>query len=273
MNGANVVSQQPPAGRQVIWHSLAAMFRRDVVVGLRQAIPFLMMMLLQPLFFLYVFGRILPATGLATNLYPSVLSPGIIALSMYLAGLQGMAFEVGSQFGWTYEIEDRLLAPVPTWAIALEQVLFGALRAMLVGVLTCVLNRGMLGIWPGEGRWEWGTLMAVGCLVALSSAAMGLTVGTLVKPNNVGMVFSLVLTPLLFLGGPFYPWVLLKAFPGLRVVALINPLLYASEGMRAAMVPGGPHMTVGVAIAGLMSTSLLFLGLGVRGFVRRAMAA
>ena len=42
-------------------------------------------------------------------------------------------------------------------------------------------------------------------------------------------------------GCAYYPWSALKNFPILQNVVLINPLVYASEGMRATLVPQFPH--------------------------------
>ena len=53
-------------------------------------------------------------------------------------------------------------------------------------------------------------------------------------------------------------------------MTLFNPLTYASEGMRAALVPGVPHIRTWVCLALLVVASAVFMATGLRGFRRRA---
>ncbi len=55
-------------------------------------------------------------------------------------------------------------------------------------------------------------------------------------------------------------------------IVLINPLVYVSEGMRAALTPAVPHMPLGAMLAALVAISVLFLWLGLRAFDRRAIS-
>ena len=74
------------------------------------------------------------------------------------------------------------------------------------------------------------------------SSALGLAVGTVVPPQRMGLVFSVLVVPLTFLGCVYYPWFALKPLPWLQVGVLVNPLVYMSEGLRATLTPGVPHM-------------------------------
>jgi ABC-2 type transport system permease protein len=56
----------------------------------------------------------------------------------------------------------------------------------------------------------------------------------------------------------------------MKYLVLINPLVYVSEGMRAALTPAVPHMGVGVTLTALIAISALFFWLGIRAFNRRA---
>ena len=44
-----------------------AILQRDLVVTAREFIPFLLQALMQPLFILFIFGKVLPGIGLATG--------------------------------------------------------------------------------------------------------------------------------------------------------------------------------------------------------------
>ena len=69
---------------------------------------------MQPLLFLIVFGYLLPKMSFVGKGYQTALLPGILAVSLSLSAIQSVALPMVQDFGWTKEIEDRLLAPVPT---------------------------------------------------------------------------------------------------------------------------------------------------------------
>ena len=61
--------------------------------------------------------------------------------------------------------------------------------------------------------------------------------------QHIGLMFSMVITPMIFFGCTYYPWSALNTFPILQKAVLVNPLVYASEGLRAALVPQFPHLS------------------------------
>jgi ABC-2 type transport system permease protein len=107
-------------------------------------------------------------------------------------------------------------------------------------------------------------------LGTLAGATLGLTLGTLVDANRINIVFALVLTPVLFTGCSQYPWPSLHKLEWFQWLTTINPLTYVSEGMRAALVPGVPHIRSWVCILMLVVSLIVFGTIGVKGFLRRA---
>src|ERR1051326_6492239 len=84
--------------------------------------------------------------------------------------------------------------------------------------------------------------IAITILVALLSACGGLALGCSIDQTKIGLMFSLVLTPMIFFGCTYYPWSALTNFPILQKAVLVNPLVYASEGLRGTLVPQFPHL-------------------------------
>ena len=64
----------------------------------------------------------------------------------------------------------------------------------------------------------------------------------------------------------------LIAIPWLKWLVLLNPLVYMSEGLRAALTPDVPHMPTWAFLSALTLATLLLGGIGVRGFVRRTIS-
>jgi ABC-2 type transport system permease protein len=249
--------------------AFAAVLWRDVYVTGRELPVFLAQTVVQPLFLLFVFGKVLTDLGYATGDYADLLFPGVVALTAVLTGLQGTALPLVIEFSFTKEIEDRLLAPLPVGLVAIEKMVFSAMRALVAVVVMFPIGVWVLGSVP----WRWAglpMLVAVVVLGTLTGAAMGLVLGTAVPPNRINVMFALVLTPLLFTGCSQYPWPSLGRLPWFQVVTALNPLTYVSEGTRAALVPAVPHIGAWVSLAVLVAALALFSSLGVRGFLRRA---
>jgi len=116
-------------------------------------------------------------------------------------------------------------------------------------------------------RFAWVTV-----LVALFSACGGLALGCSVSQTHIGLMFSMVLTPMIFFGCTYYPWSALAHFPILQKVVLINPLVYASEGLRGTLVPQFPHLPVLAVLIVLTAFDALFLAVGLRQFHAKAVS-
>src|SRR5207247_10513939 len=89
-------------------------------------------------------------------------------------------------------------------------------------------------------------------------------------PMLIGLGFNLLLGPIIIFGCAYYPWETLKIIPWFQKLVLVNPLVYASEGFRAAVTAQLPHMPLWGVFGGLIGFSVLFTSLGLRNFERRA---
>lgn len=249
--------------------SFGSVLRRDVVVTGKDLVAFLAQVLLQPFFFLFVFGKLLSGLGYISNDYATLLFPGLVALTVTVTAIQATAFPLVAEFGWTKEIEDRLLAPLPLWAVAAEKLLFAALRAIVAAAVMFPIGIGVLGAVPYRAAGL-GLLVGVALLGSLVGACIGMTIGTFVPVTKINIAFALIFTPLLFTGATQYPWPSLARLRWFQVVTAVNPITYVSEGMRAALVPSIPHIPGWVCILALVASLAVFGGLGMIGFRRRA---
>jgi ABC-2 type transport system permease protein len=246
-----------------------SVLRRDLVVTGRELPIFLAQVILQPLFLLFIFGKVLGSLGYTTPQYAHLLFPGIVALTVTLTGIQSTALPLVIEFSFSREIEDRLLAPLPTWSVAIEKMLFASMRALLAAVVMFPVGIWVLGSIPWRAN-ALGFFVLIMILGALAGSAIGLTLGTLVPPNRIQIMFALILTPMLFTGCSQYPWPSLAHLRWFQVVTAFNPMTYVSEGMRAALTPSVPHMRPWLCLLGLVVSVLLFTIIGVRGFLKRA---
>ncbi len=261
---------QPPqafAASQV--RAFLAVLRRDLYVTWSELPVFLAQVILQPLFLLFVFGKVLGSLGYTNHGYAHLLFPGLLALTAVITGMQTLAFPLVVEFGWTKEIEDRLLAPMSTSLVAAEKVVFASLRAIVATAVMIPVGILVLGSIPWRAPGTPLLVLAI-LLGSLLGAGLGLVMGTLVVPNRINIVFSLVFTPLLFTGCSQYPWPSLSRLEWFKVVTACNPMTYVSEAMRGALVPAVPHITPWVCVVVLLGALSVLMAVGLRGFRRRA---
>ena len=139
------------AGRATASRAFFAVLYRDLYVTGRELPAFLAQVILQPLFMLFVFGKVLSSLGYTQHGYSDLLFPGLVALTSVLTAMQTLAFPLVAEFGWTREIEDRLLAPMPTSFVALEKVAFAMLRSFAAALVMIPVGILILGSIP----WRW----------------------------------------------------------------------------------------------------------------------
>jgi ABC-2 type transport system permease protein len=246
-----------------------AMLARDAHVARRNFVQLAFQILLQPMMFVFVFGRIMTASGLISAQYRSLLLPGIIALSMIMCGTWAVAMPLISEFQFTKEIEDRLLAPMDMEWLAIEKVVSGMIQTLVAGLLVIPMAWLVMGGVSLSGAHV-GLFLIIAVLVAALSSTLGLVLGCSVGPQQVGLMFSLVMAPMIFFGCTYYPWSALAKFRILKWVVLVNPLVYASEGFRSSLVPDSPHLPILAVLGALLAFNALLLLLGLRLFKRRA---
>jgi ABC-2 type transport system permease protein len=187
------------------WKTFYALLARDGHVARRNLLPMLLQNLLQPLLFTFVFGKVMTTGGMIPAGYKSVLLPGVMAISMVLAGVQAVAMPLITEFQFTREIEDRLLAPIEIGWLAVEKIVAGMIQAMAAGLV--VIPAAWLIMGSGV-KLDFGKpfeFLLVALLVALFSSAGGLALGCSVGATQIGLMFSLVLAPMMMFGCAYYP--------------------------------------------------------------------
>jgi len=250
--------------------TLMALLRRDLLVAARNAPLLLMSGLTQPVLVVLVFGNVLPRLHLVAPEFRTVMLPGLMAISMLMAGVQGVLMPLMTDLAGSREVDERLLAPVTVFGVAAEKVAAGTIHAALAGLVTLpammLLMHGVIG---AEVHPRWAVMLPLVALSGVVSAALGLTLGTHVQPRFSGLLFAVVIGPLMLFGCAYYPWASLIALGPVRYAFLLNPLTFMSEAMRLAVTPDVPHMPVPLLLAGLLAFGALFTIVGTRSFDKR----
>lgn len=261
--------------RVTSWQSFRALLLRDLAVLDKSLGQFLARTITQPLLFVFVLTYVLPkiavggaASGPAAVRFTTVLVGGVVTLSVFLQAILSVALPLVSELGITGEIEDRMLAPMSASMVAAEKIVAAAIQGLFAGVVVFPIA-AVVPLTPVELDVNWPVLLTIVPLACVTSAAAGLALGTLFDFRMIGVMYSIVLLPVTFLGGVFFSWTRLDPIPWLKYAVLVNPLVYMSEGMRAALSSGLPHMSLPAVYGALTTSAVLLSVLAVRGFTRR----
>jgi ABC-2 type transport system permease protein len=247
-----------------------ALLQRDLLVASRNGALLLVSALTQPILVILVFGNILPRLGLVAAGFGTVMLPGLMAISILMAGVQGVLMPLTQDLSGSREVDERLLAPIGVLGVAVERVVAGAIHAAAAGLVAGpAMILLMHGVGIGDVRPYWPLLLPLVSACGLLSAAFGLTLGTQVQPRFAGLLFAVVLGPMMLFGCAYYPYAQLSAIGPFQYLFLANPLTFVSEAMRLGVTPAAPHMPLPLLIGGLAGWLAVFTWLGARQFQKR----
>jgi ABC-2 type transport system permease protein len=256
--------------------AFGALLARDAVVLRKTLQEFIPRTLLQPFLLVFVFTYVFPKIGQgvggasASSEFSTVLVAGVVGLSIMFQGVQSVALPMVQEFGYTREIEDRVLAPLPVPMVAVEKAVWGALS----GAFSALMVFPIAAVVPATAvhlHINWPVLLTLTPLACYMCGALGLMFGTMFQPRTVPLLFGIIVLPLTFLGAAYYSWSSLSSIRWLQILILANPLVYMCEGFRAALTTV-PHMSLLVIYPVLVAFSVLFTWLGIRNFKRRVLS-
>ena len=175
-----------------------------------------------------VFGAVIG--GYVQNIdgisYGSYIVPGLLMLTLLTQSISNTSFGIFfPKFNGTiYEI---LAAPISTLEVVLAFVGAGATKTVIVGVMIFITSMFFV-----EVAVKYPLLMIfLLLLVSFTFALFGFLIG-LVSTNfeQMSIIPSLVVTPMVFLGGSLYSLDMLPEF--WQMVTYFNPVVYLINGLR-----------------------------------------
>lgn len=265
--------------------AFVALLLRDMHVLRKTLKEFLPRTILQPFLLVFVFLYVFPTIGqgigsgggaAGESRFATILVAGVVGLVIMFQGIQSVAMPLVSEIGFTREIEDRVQAPLPVSLIAVEKVASGAVQgliaALIVFPIAAVVHASGVKV---RLDVHWPILLTLIPLTCIMCASLGLVFGTFFDPRTVPMMFGVVVIPMTFLGGTYYAWtslapVKLGSWSWLQTLVLLNPLVYVTEGFRAALTPAG-HMHLYVIYPVLLALTAFLLYRGITGFKKRVL--
>jgi ABC-2 type transport system permease protein len=158
--------------------------------------------------------------------YGAFIVPGLIMLMLLTQSISNASFGIyfPKFVGTIFEI---LSAPVSPFEIVLGYVGAAANKSIILGLIILATSWLFVPIHIAHPFW----MVAFLVLTAVSFSLFGFILGLWADNfEKLQIVPLLIITPLTFLGGTFYPTSVLPPF--WRTVTLFNPLVYLISGFR-----------------------------------------
>ena len=158
--------------------------------------------------------------------YMEFIVPGLIMMSAITSSYANVSSSFFSQ-KFQKNIEELLVAPVPTHIIIWGFVIGGLGRSFLVGTLVTIISLLFVPL----NVVSWPIVIITLLMTAILFSLAGLINGIFAQSyDDVSIVPTFVLQPLTYLGGVFYSISMLP--PLWQGVSKVNPLVYMISGFR-----------------------------------------
>jgi ABC-2 type transport system permease protein len=271
----------PPATRPGLGRTFMAMMAREARVLRKNFAGTFLRVLMQPIMFVFVFAYVLPKIGAGGALggaagsasFATILVPGLVASSLVMQAMMAAIMPLMMELTWQRSITDRALAPLPIPLLAIQKITAAALQGVLGGLLVfpAVLFIHAEGQAPQVHVDNWAILIVMMLAGSLLAASGGMLLGTVIDPQKAQILFTVVLLPVTMLGCVYYPWAALNEVRWLQIASLLNPLVYVSEGLRAALTPDVEHMPTWAFMLAVIGGTAVLTWIATRTFTKRVL--
>jgi len=184
--------------------------------------------IISTLLYVFVFGLALGSRikGIQGVSYAQFLLPGLVMMQV-IDGAYGESSSSVFQARFTLAIQEMLVAPMSPGEIVFGYVFGSVLRAFLIANVIMVL--GVLLLHTAPAHWLLYALVLVA--VAVLFSALGIIFGLMAeKYDNIAVLTTFAITPLVFVGGVFTSIHLLP--PLVARLSLLNPIFYTIDAFR-----------------------------------------
>ena len=193
--------------------------------------------------------------------YGSYIVPGLLMLTLLTQSISNTSFGIFfPKFNGTiYEI---LAAPISSFEIVLAFVSAGATKTLIVGFIIFCTSLFFVNV---EVQYPLLMIFLL-ILVSFTFALFGFLIGLISKDfEQMSIVPSLVITPMVFLGGSLYSLDMLPEF--WQMITYFNPVVYLINGLRYSFY-GISDFNIWISL-GLMITFFIICVISVSILLKR----
>ncbi len=165
--------------------------------------------------------------------YLTFVVPGVMGMTILFTSIfAGISVIFDKQFGF---LKEMLVAPIPRSSIVAGKIAGSASVAIMNGTIILIVA-ALFGIsFPNLSILTFLTAVVLMALTSIFFVSLGLAIASkLDSMEGFQVIMSLLVMPVFLVSGSFFP---LENVPGwMKTLALIDPLRYCIDGIRAALV-------------------------------------
>ena len=184
--------------------------------------------------------------------YMEFVVPGLIMMAIVTNSYSNV---VASFFGskFNHSVEELLVSPTPNYVILMGYVVGGITRGLLVAAVVTVVSLFFSRLQIHSYALVVVTVLMTSCLFSLAGFINAVYANSF---DDISIIPTFVLTPLIYLGGVFYSMDLLPEF--WANVSRLNPLVYVVNAFRYGVL-GVSDVSLSFALAMIgLFTALAF---------------
>lgn len=170
--------------------------------------------------------------------YVLFVAPGLISMAALEAAWEASAWSL-----WFHRIHQRTIDeyrvnPITVYDIIVGKILSGFIQGAFKGIIVALIILPLTSFeFNGSGVGLYLLYLALGSMIF---SCIGIICGTVFdKPEGLGRIYTVLIMPLIFLGGMFFP---IDVYPHtILVMVKLLPVTGIFDGARAALLTGRPE--------------------------------
>lgn len=210
------------------WIALKSLWRKEVTRFLRIWVQTLIPPVVTMSLYFVIFGNLIGSRvgEMGGFSYMQFIVPGLIMMSVITNSYTNVCSSFFSA-KFQHNIEELLVAPVPTHIIIWGYVGGGVARGICTGILVTIISM----LFVSYDVHSWAIIVCTLLLTSILFSLAGLLNAVFAKSfDDISIIPTFVLTPLTYLGGVFYSLTLLPQV--WQWISKLNPIVYMINGFR-----------------------------------------
>src|SRR5436305_1357129 len=113
--------------------------------------------------------------------------------------------------------------------VAAEKIVAAVIQALIAGLVVLPIARLIMGPIPGLSLAHGGEIVFIALLGATAFSSLGMWLGTAISPQQIGLMFSVIVAPMIFFGCAYYTWRGLDAVHVVKYLVILHSHVYVAE--------------------------------------------
>lgn len=216
-----------------------------------------------------VMGYIMPFFGLSHDF--GVFQFGGVLAAIGLFELYGSAVDLVADFEGDRVINYNLTLPIPSWLAIISKAVYYFIVYFTLSIL--MIPIGKLSLWNQLDLTQIFYFKFVLALIFqnIFYACFVLWASSIIaNMTKLGDIWARFIFPMWFMGGFQFSWIALyQAIPIIAFVNLLNPMMFITEAVRAAMLGQSGYINFWLCLLAIAMFSALCLAVGMRNLQKR----